>query len=111
MRKRFRDIIAESCVLAEVMNICMDGYISGEISSINVTTNGERMDGYHFKIHRCGPERHIRFRDRTGASEGHLESREFLYLRSSAKEEVTREVSKPHGNERYVFDFYEIGLR
>lgn len=53
MRKRFRDIIAESCVLAEVMNICMDGYINGEISSINVTTNGERMDGYHFKNLSC----------------------------------------------------------
>lgn len=85
----------------------MEGYVSGEISSIDVTPRGQRMGGYHSR-YADADLNDVRLEDRTGAFDGRIESRESLYFRSSTKEEVTREVSKDRGEEMAIFDFYEI---
>jgi len=85
----------------------MESRVIGEISSIEVTPGGQQMGGYHSR-YADAELNDVRLRDRTGAYEGEIESHDLLYLRSSAKEEIKREVSKPFGVERYVFNYYEV---
>jgi len=85
----------------------MEGHVTGKISSINVTPDGRSIGGYHSRYANAGLN-DVRIEDRTGAYEGSFEYSESLYLRSSAKEEVKREVIKPRGEAKYIFNYYEL---
>jgi hypothetical protein len=92
---------------SETIGMDILGSVSGQVSAINVTPQGKIVSGYHARYSHISLNNVI-LETRTNARQGSLESKDAVYLRSAAIEDITRNITKVYESPMHIFEFQEV---
>lgn len=92
---------------SETVNITFEEYCRGNITGIEATPRGMKVDGIHSRYVNIDLNS-VGVKQRRSALEGEIKSEEYTIISAEAKEPITRNILKRPGSPYYEFNFTEL---